>query len=312
MKINTLSAFRPLMVMATVIALVQLSGRAHAAPPLPFHTIEGVGGGAITPMAYLVNPEPAYEGALFGKPAAALTYVNIGQKNLDAFTVTETLGGRIEFGYAANRLGLGTLPSDIRDSTDVDIGRSDLWLHHFNVRLLAIKEDTCLGGFAMPAVTGGVHFKVNDGIRDIDQKLGGALSGIGLERENGVDFTLTATKTVPPEILGRPLILTAGMRASQGAQLGFLGFGDQYDVTFEGNVAFLPCDWLLVAYEFRQKSDPYGQITGLIGGEDNWHGFDVAVILGEHATLCAGYGIFGMCCNTEANNAWWLQLKYQF
>jgi len=25
-------------------------------PPLPFHTIEGYGGGALTPMAYLVNP----------------------------------------------------------------------------------------------------------------------------------------------------------------------------------------------------------------------------------------------------------------
>ena len=312
MKINTLSGFRLLTVVAAVIAFLQLSGRVKAAPPLPFHTIEGVGGGAITPMAYLVNPEPAFEGALLGKPAVAFSYVNMGRKNLDAFTITETLGGRIEFGYAANRLGLGTLPSEIRDATTVDIERSDLWLHHFNLRLLAIKENTCLGGLAMPAVTGGVHFKVNDGIRDMDQRLSGALSGIGLERDSGVDFTLTATRTIPPEILGRPLILTAGMRASQAAQLGFLGFGDEYHVTFEGNVAFLPCDWLVLAYEFRQKSDPYGQIAGLIGDEDNWHGFDAAVILSERATLCAGYGIFGTACNTEANGVWWLQLKYEF
>ena len=279
MKIKTFSGFRFLMIMAAVIPAVQFAGRVEAAPPLPFHTVEGVGGGAITPMAYLANPEPRYEGSLFGRPAVAFSYVNMGHKNLDAITITQTLGGRIEFGYAANRLGLGTLPNDIRDATTVDIRRSDVWLHHFNLRLLAVEENTCIGGLAMPAVTAGVHFKVNDGIREIDQRLAGALSGIGYERENGVDFTLTATKSIPPEVLGRPLILTAGLRASQAAQLGFLGFGDEYHATFEGSIVFLPCDRLVLAYEFRQKPDPYGQIAGLIGNEDHWHGFDAALIL---------------------------------
>jgi hypothetical protein len=312
MKSNRFSRFGYLTVVAAVNALVQLSGHVQAAPPLPFHTIEGVGGGAITPMAYLVNPEPRYEGALFGKPAVAFSYVNMGRKNLDAFTITETFAGRIELGYAADRLGLGTLPSDIRDATTIDIGRSDVWLHNINLRFLAVEENTCLGGLAMPAVTAGVHFKVNDGIDQIDRELGGALSAIGYERQDGVDFTLTATRTVPADLVSRPLILTAGLRASQGAQLGFLGFGDEYHATFEGNVVFLPFDRLVLAYEFRQKPDPYAQIPGLIGDEDDWHGFDAALILSEQATFCAGYGIFGTCCNTEANDVWWLQLKYEF
>ncbi|HUT92435.1 MAG TPA: DUF3034 family protein [Thermoguttaceae bacterium] len=312
MKINTLSEFRFLMVIAATILAIHFTGGVYAAPPLPVHTIEGVGGGAITPMAYLVNPEPRCECSLLGKPAVALSWVNIGEKNLDAITITETLGGRIEFGYAANRLGLGSLPRDIRDATTVDIESSNMWLHHFNLRLLAVKENTCVGGFAMPAVTAGVHFKVNDGIRDIDQRLGGALSGIGYERENGVDFTLTATRTIPPEVLGRPLILTAGLRASQAAQLGFLGFGDEYHATFEGNVAYLPFDWLVLAYEFRQKPDPYGQIAGLIGDEDHWHAFDAIFILNEQTAFTAGYGAFGTVANTEENGVWWLQLKYEF
>ena len=74
-------------------------------PPLPFHTIEGVGGGAITPMAYLVNPGD--ECHVFGKPAVALTYVGLGQKNLSVISVTETVFQRVELGYAADRLGLG-------------------------------------------------------------------------------------------------------------------------------------------------------------------------------------------------------------
>ena len=303
-------ASRFLMVMTTTISVIQFAGGVYAAPPLPVHTVEGVGGGAITPMAYLVNPEP--EGAVFGKPSVTLTYVNMGRKNLDAISVTETLAGRVEFGYAANRLGLGRLPADIRAATGVDIGCSDIWLHNFNLRLLAIKENTCLGGLAMPAVTGGVHFKVNDGIRGIDQCLGGALSGIGYERENGVDFTLTATRTIPPEVLGRPLIVTAGLRATQGAQLGLLGFGDEYYATFEGSIAYLPFDWLVLAYEFRQKPDPYGQIPGLIGDEDHWHAFDAIFLLSEHTAFTAGYGTFGTVANSEEAGVWWLQLKYEF
>jgi len=313
MRINTSSKFLFLMVMTATILAVYLAGGACAAPPLPVHTIEGVGGGAITPMAYLVNPEPRCRGAAAGKPSVALTYVNMGRKNLNAITVTETLWGRVELGYAANRLGLGNLPMAIRNAPGgVDIDRSDVWLHHFNARLLLVKENTSLGGLATPALTAGVHFKVNDGIADIDRRLTGALSGIGYERENGVDFTLTATRTIPPEVLGRPLILTAGVRASQAAQLGLLGFGDEYYTTFEGSVAYLPFDWLVLAYEFRQKPDPYAQIPGLIGDEDHWHAFDAIFLLNDQTAFTAGYGNFATIANTEENGIWWLQLKHEF
>ena len=56
MKINVLGEFRFLVVMAITVLAIHFAGGAYAAPPLPFHTIEGVGGGAITPMAYLANP----------------------------------------------------------------------------------------------------------------------------------------------------------------------------------------------------------------------------------------------------------------
>jgi len=280
-------------------------------PPLPFHTIEGYGGGAITPLAYLVNPGDLCH--VFGKPAFAMSYVNAGRKNLDALTVTETGGQKIEFGYGADRFGLGSLPSDIRDATGVDIDHNDVWLHTFNVRGLLVKENTCLGGFATPAITAGVHFKYNSGIADINSRLGGALNTIGYRRENGTDFTLTFTKTIPPEVLGRPLILTAGLRESQAANLGFLGFGETYHATFEGNIVYLPLDKVAVAYEFRGKTDPYNYgLDPLIGGENNWHAFDVGYILNNHSTLVAGYGIFGQLANTQENGAWWLQLKYEF
>ena len=292
-------------------------------PPLPFHTLEGYGGGAITPMAYLINPGP--ECCPFGKPAVGMTYINAGQKNLDALTLTETFYQRVEFGIGIDRLGLGTLPMAIRDATvsganptGIDIQHSDVWLYNFNLRFLLVKEDDYKLGddFGNPAITAGVQFKVNDGIESISNHLGPTLPSIGYARSNGEDFTLTATKTFP-KLLGRPLILTAGLRVSEAADIGFLGFGDTYRATFEENVVFLPTDRLLVAYEFRQNRDPYGTVPDgkggfLIGPEDNWQTFDASLILSKHATLVAGWGLLGNLANAKANDTWFMQLKYEF
>jgi hypothetical protein len=278
-------------------------------PPLPFHTIEGYGGGAITPMAYLVNP--GKPGDIFGLPSVAVSYVNLGSKNLEAFTLTETILGRVELGFGADRLDLGNTPGDIKRATGVDIGTSDVWLYNFNARFLLLPENSFNTSW-LPALTLGTEFKYNGNIADINQRLGGALTSIGYNHSSGEDLTLTATKMLPKFAFGRPLIVTAGWRESQAANLGFLGFGQDWSGTFEGNVAILPTDWLLIAYEFRQKQDPYGQIPGLINGENNWNALDVAWIINKRATLVAGVGNFGTLGNSQADAAWWLQFKYEF
>lgn len=288
------------------------------APPLPFHTIEGYGGGAITPFAYLVNP--GSEDCVWGAPSAALSFVNARQKDLTALTVTETLFGRIELGYGGDRLGLGTLPGDIDAYSGHTLGIDEaaVWLHNFNVRALLVKENDCLFGFQAPAITAGIHFKYNADIENVDRELGGALTNIGYRHSSGQDFTLTASKTFGHLLLCRPVIASAGLRLSEAADLGFLGFGDKYHATFEGNVAWLPWDKILVAYEFRQKANPFsGTIANgaggyLVGDEDNWHAFDLGLIVNPHSTLVAGWGMFGNLANTEANNSWFVQLKYEF
>jgi hypothetical protein len=289
---------------------VEQPPKPQKAPPLPFHTIEGYGGGAITPMAYLVNP--GSEGTIFGLPSAAYSQVFMphGRKDLEAWTFTETLFKRLELGYGFDRLGLGTLPQDISDATDVSIGTHHVLLHNFNVRALLLEE----GSFKLPlpALTFGTHFKYNDGIQSIDHKLGGALKDIGLEKSNGVDFTLTSTKTFMLPVIGRPLIATAGIRGSSAAQIGFLGYGDTWRPSFEGNVAFLPTDWLLIAYELRQKKSPYAKIPGLIGAEDSWNAIDASWIINKHMTLVGGWGAFGNVANERENGTWWVQLKYEF
>jgi len=278
-------------------------------PPLPFHSVEGYGGGAITPMAYLVNPSPN-PCCFFGKPSAAFSYVNAGHKNLDALTVSETLFGRLELSYGADRFGVGTLTRDLNQA-GFDVEETSVWLHNFNMRFLALKENYC--DTHLPAITFGAHFKWNANIDQINQEVNSALSSIGYTKDHGQDYTVTMTKTLP-KVFGRlPVVVTGGLRASQAANLGFLGFGDAWHTTFEGNIATLPAKWLVLAYEFRGKASPfYGEIPGLVGDENNWHAFDAAVILNSHTTLVGGYGMFGTLANTEENSVWWLQFKYEF
>lgn len=321
MRVSRLMLLQVVAAMATVSFGARAFGQdEEKGPPLPFITVEGQGGGSITPMAYLVNPAP--EGKVFGKPAVAADYISAGRKNLDALLLTENLFGRVELGFAADRLGLGTLPSDVNSTLGSTywLNNSDVWLYNFNVRYLAIKENYNDNTW-IPAVTFGTTVKYNADIDAINTKLHNAFGAIGYNSDTGVDFTLTATKTFGTAFFGRPLIFSAGLRESQGANLGFLGFADKYTASFETNVAVLPFDKWLFAYEFRQKSSPYGTIGPggtvdvpnlLVGGEDNWHAFDVAYIASKHTTVVAGAAILGNLANTAADNAWFLQLKYEF
>jgi hypothetical protein len=277
-------------------------------PGLPVHTIEGVGGGAITPTAYLVNPAPN-DGAI-GLPSLSATYVNLEHgKNLETAAITETLFGRVELGFSPNRLGIGDLHDDIKDATGIDV-KSEVYLYNFNARVLAIKEND-FGTSWLPAITLGASYKYNDGISDINHELGGALSSIGYDKDSGYDLTLTASKTFG-NVFGRPLILSAGLRNSSAAWVGYLGFSDERKTTFEGNAIYIPLDWLAVGYEFRQQSDPYSEIPGLVEGEDNLHAFSLIFLPNSHLSVALVYGIFGNVANSESNSSFAIQAKYEF
>ncbi|MBE3068882.1 MAG: DUF3034 family protein [Planctomycetes bacterium] len=270
-------------------------------PCLPLHTVEGTGGGLIVPMAYLVNPGPP--GTKVGLPSASFTFVKIGKtKNVQQFTVTETFFRRIELGYAMAVLNLGNFPRDV----GVDIG-DHVTMHNFNLRGLLIEETP-----NSPAVTAGVTFKYTEGIQRINHRLGGLLTRMGVERANGTDFTLHATKMLPKAAFGKPLILNSGIRFSQAAQLGLLGFGEAYKLTGEGSVVAFVTDWMAVGYEFRQKKDSIGTAGDLVRGEDNWHTIILAFLINEHLGFSCGWGHFGGVANEVEDGVWGFEFKYEF
>ena len=285
----------------------QPADAAEKAAPLPFNNIEGVPGAPITPMAYLANPGP--EGTTVGMPTFSVTGLMLGSKSLGVVAYNQTFYRRIEIGYAYNYLELGSLPDDVRKMGLPDID-GNVQVHHLHARGLLVEENSY--SMPLPAITLGVHFKHNSQINEIDRDLGGALGLFGYEKASGVDFTLTATKMFPELAVGRPLILTAGLRNSDAAQIGYLGFGDDRSWTFEGSVGVMPIDKLLLAYEFRQKKNPYHRIPGLIGRESHWHAVSASWIANERVTVTGVLGWFGNIANSNADPGVGLQVKYEF
>jgi len=286
-------------------------------PPLPLHTIEGVGGALAVPMAYLVNPGP--EGTVIGMPAASVTFLSFSTKNLLSFAVTETLFRRIELGFAVGRFDIGNLGHVAKKVTNniISLNRRDVWLTHFNVRGLLVEENTQICGIPMPAIVAGVQMKYNCNVQSLDHDTKvlfpeGGFSGIGLERANGIDYVLTMSKMIPEILFGRPLILTFGVRNSQASNFGFTGFGDSCSTTVECDAATLITDWLAVGYEFRQRNDPYDKLSPLHKGEGNLHAIRAAIILNDHLVLAAGWSAMGNVANDRVDCAWGIQVKYEF
>jgi len=302
--------------MVVLFVIVFLSGTTvFAGAPLPTHNVEGNSGVFITSTAYLANP--AEEGDVFGLPSTSGTFVwmDNGGKDFESIAVTENIWGNVEIGYALERIGLGDWPDAVSKATlgTVHVDNHVL-LHNFNTRLMVIKE----GGLDqawMPAVTLGTHFKWNDGLDDIDYQTNRLCGDLGADHESGTEFTAVATKTIT-DWLPRPIILSAGVRNSDAIHTGLLGFAGERRTTFEGSFIYFLTDKLLLASEYRQKSDLLDQCTingeHLIKAENDWWDIALAYVFNDRLTIAGGYADFGNVLNHRENNSWAIQVKYEF
>jgi hypothetical protein len=280
-------------------------------PPLPTHCIHGYSGIFITPTAYMANP--AKPGEFWGKPSVSATYGLLRHKNYQSFAVTQNILGTIELGYAMERIGLGDWPSEVKQATGNTIDKYGI-VHNFNIRTMLIQE----GGMDcdwMPALTTGAHFKWNDSLSDLDSQMGGACSALGADHDFGTEFTLTASKTFT-DLLPRPLIVSAGLRNSDAIHTGLFGFAGERKTTIEGNIVYFLTDRLLLATEYRQKSNLMSECTvggkDLVKAENDWWDVCLAYIIDDRTTLAGGYANFGNVLNNREDNVWAFQLKHEF
>jgi hypothetical protein len=283
-------------------------------PPLPLHQIEGNGGIFSTLSAYIVNPPR--NGEPVGRPAVGFSFVDLGHgQDLEALTLTESPFSRLELGYGYENFNLGNLPLDVYKATGgaLNLSETSVELHNFNARVQILKE----GEFDqkwIPALTFGAHYKYNDSYNDINSQLGGTLKAIGVSQNDGVDFTLYASKMFTQ--LPRPVLVELGGRATEGVWNGLLGFTDKYNFVFEGNVVVFVTGSIALAAEYRQQPTDYKTVAvggqSLIGKAGDWWTIDAAYVVNKHLTLAVGYGHFGTVLNNEANGVWGITTKWEF
>jgi len=299
---------RSIIVLAVVVTLCNV---VEAGPPLPLHCIEGTSGVHITSTAYLANPPE--EGEVFGKPSISISSIFGREKNLQSFAVTENILGKFELGYAYQRFGLGDWPDNVKTATGLRVDQH-LGLHIFNLRAMVIQEGDFDCGW-MPAITIGSHFKWNEGQTKLDEDLGGLLDTLGSDRSRGVEFTAIASKTIT-DLLPRPIILSAGIRNGDAIHTGLFGFAGERRTTFEGSILFLLTDRLIFAAEYRQKPDLMNQLTAggqhLIKAENDWMSLYLAYVINDNLTISGGYANLGNVADSRENNAFGIQLKYEF
>lgn len=299
-------------IVIVLVTIVTLCNVVEAGPPLPLHSIEGVSGVHITSTAYLANPPE--EGKVFGMPSVSISSIFGREKNLQSIAVTENIMGRFELGYAYQRLGLGDWPDNVKSATGLRVDQS-LGLHIFNLRAMVIQE----GDFDcewMPAITLGTHFKWNDGQTKLDDDLGGLLDTLGSDHSSGVEFTAIASKTIT-DLLPRPIIISGGIRNSDAIHTGLFGFAGEKSTTFEGSILFLLTDRLIFAAEYRQKLDLMDQYSApggehLIKAENDWMSLYLAYVINDNLTISGGYANLGNVADSRENNAFGIQLKYEF
>lgn len=288
--------------------VVEQEAPAEKGDPLPLHNIEGNAGVLTTLSAYILNPPR--NGEPVGRPAIGTGFISLNNgRYLLPTTVTWSPWERVELGYGAEWYTIGSLAGAVKNATGVDLNTKNLWLHNFNARFQFIKENAFNTSW-VPALTGGVHYKYNSGYSSINNQLGGALNSLGITDNQGVDFTLYASKLLT--FLPRPVLLNIGGRATRAVETGLLGFQRDYEFLFEGNAAIFLTKWLILATEYRMQPNGYSTIPGVVGRSGNWVTVDLAWIVNKHLTIAGGWGAFGNVANENANGVWGLTAKYEF
>lgn len=163
------------------------------------------------------------------------------------------------------------------------------------VRLLG---DLVYGDPLVPQVTLGAQYK-----RSLD---GAIAAAVGAADDEGVDFTLSATKL----FLSHSILVNTTARMTKANQNGLLGFGsaadNDYSLQFEGAVAYQFSRRFVVGGEFRSKPDNLGL------GEDDWFDLFAAYAPTDNLTLTAAYADLGSIATFSGQRGAFLQAQVAF
>jgi hypothetical protein len=228
-KVETLKV-----VIAIVSAVLALSAVVSAG--LPFTNLEGVGGAAFNPLAYPANPGSSWKdlpelGKWIGKPQVGAWYVNLGESHIDwtSLGYAQTFFGRLELSY-----GYQVVSKDGWDNIKKD---------NFGAKLLLVEENSWDQEWFPAISVGAISKHTSD---NPNRHADGVDS-------SGYDVYLVATKLIKQTPI--PVLLSGGVLSTDSQTTGVLGYADDRDVTWFGNVDFVLTKDVAVGVEYKQGSD---------------------------------------------------------
>lgn len=215
----------------TLIAVVGsvLMGGWQATAGVPLNTLQGAGGVAFNPLAYLSgqnrDAKPSGSEAL-SKPQFGSWYANLGAVDVDwtAIGVSETLFDRLELSY-----GYEVVSPSSKNIKKHDVG----------AKLLLVPENAGETEY-VPAVSVGTIWKSTDNVADGSD-------------DSAFDFYGVATKLITQ--LPRPVLLSGGVLSTKEQVTGVFGYNSERDTTWFGNLDVIPLSSLAVGIEYKQGAE---------------------------------------------------------
>ena len=258
-------------IFTTALAALILSG--YAAAGVPLTNLQGVGGVAFNPLAYPANPgtslgDPNSSSIwkYIGKPQVGAWYVNLGESHIDwtALGFAETFFGRLEISYGHEVVSLD--------------GYGNIKKENVGAKLLLVEENSWDQAW-LPAVSVGVvgkHTKNNP------------YAGSDGVNSSGYDVYAVATKLITQTPI--PVLLSGGLVSTDSQTTGVLGYNDDRDLTWFGNVDFVLSKDVAVGVEYKQGAE-YDNTPGTVADwkdADYWDAH-VAWFINPNTTLVVAY-----------------------
>jgi hypothetical protein len=242
-------------IVSGLVALVfswQFTGTSYAGVPL--NNLEGVGGIAFNPLAYLANAGSKWKkealatsdatksgaekkafsdyGLLenVSKPQAGAWYVRLPQSHVDwtSLGTAFSLYDRVEVSYGWEAAAIH--------------GNRTIYKNNIGTKFLLVPENAGDHKF-IPAISIGNILKITDNVP----------SGV---KSVGDDVYLVATKLIKETPL--PVLLSGGLLASNSRTTGVMGYDPNYRFTWFGNADLIVLKNLAVGYEYKQGAKYHG------------------------------------------------------
>ncbi|WP_084683066.1 DUF3034 family protein [Perlucidibaca piscinae] len=254
-------------------------------------TIEGSGGGGLTPWALIGTQATDNEWGV----AANVSQARTQDYRLDTLGAMVAWDDRLEFSVGSQSLDTGPTSRQLgapgQELDQVIVG----------VKYRVLGEAILDADTWLPQVAVGVQHKR----LDAGNRIEGILNSVGADT-SGTDFYVSATKL----FLKPAVLINATLRATEANQNGLLGFGANgssgYQIMPEVSVAKLLRNNLAVGAEYRAMPDNL-ELRPVGGGRnglasDDWKDVFVAWAPRKNVSLTAGYVDLGRIVPATTSN----------